>query len=89
MISPATALKDKREKKALYEKYNVKEYIIIDPTDQYIERYLLEDSVYGKGDIFGPQEVLKLKALTCIEIPLWKVFEVEAPEELKPITNNE
>jgi Uma2 family endonuclease len=69
VISPDTALKDKREKKTLYEKHGVKEYIIIDPTDQYVEYFFLEGAIYGKGDIFGPQEVLKLKALACIEIP--------------------
>jgi len=59
VLSPATALKDKREKKNLYEKYGVKEYIIVDPAAQYVERFLLEEGgLYGKGRIFGPKEVL-------------------------------
>jgi len=82
VISPATALKDKREKKALYEKHGVKEYIIVDPTDQYVERFLLEkDAHYAKGEVFGPMEVFLLVALKGIEIPLWKVFEVEEPKK--------
>ena len=82
VLSPATALKDKREKKALYEKYGVREYIIVDPTDQYVERFLLdEDSLYGKEEVFGPKEVLRLASLEGIEIPLWEVFEVEGPKE--------
>lgn len=81
VISPNTALKDKREKKALYERYGVREYIILDPTDQYVERFVLEEgSVYGKGEIFGPKEILNLVSLEGIEIPLWEVFEVEGPE---------
>ena len=75
-------MKDKREKKAQYERHGVREYIIVDPTDQYVERFMLEeDGVYGKGAIFGPTEVLPLVALKDIEIPLWEVFEVEGPEE--------
>ena len=82
VLSPATALKDKREKKTLYEKYGVKEYIIVDPTDQYVERFLPgEDGLYGKGEIFGPKETLLSVVLEDIQIPLWEVFEVEAPEE--------
>ena len=82
VISPATALKDKRGKKALYEKHGIKEYIIVDPTDQYVERFLFgEDGLYGKGDIFGPMEVLPIVGLEGIEIPLWEVFEVEGPED--------
>ena len=81
VLSPATALKDKREKKALYEKYGVKEYIIIDPAAQYVERFLLkEGGLYGKGEIFGPRETLLSIALKDIKISLWEVFEVEAPE---------
>jgi Uma2 family endonuclease len=81
VLSPATALKDKREKKALYEKYGVKEYIIVDPAAQYVERFLLEEGgLYGKGEIFGPMEVLPLVGLEGIEIPLWEVFEVEKPK---------
>ncbi|MBW2035745.1 MAG: Uma2 family endonuclease, partial [Deltaproteobacteria bacterium] len=79
---PTSALKDKREKKAQYEKYCVREYIIVDPTDQYVERFLLgEDGLYGKGEIFGPMEVLPVVALERIEIRLWEVFEVEKPRE--------
>jgi len=82
VISPATALKDKREKKTLYEKHGVKEYIIIDPTDQYVERFFLEGAIYVKGEIFGPTEVLPLTSLKDMEIALWKVFDVEGPTEL-------
>ena len=47
-----------------------------------MERFLLgEDGVYGTGAIFGPMEVLPTVALEGIQIPLWDVFEVEAPEE--------
>jgi len=80
VLSPNTALKDKREKKALYERHGVKEYIIIDPIEQYAEKfYLNENGLYGHPDIFGPKEVMKLKILDDIEISLWEVFETEPP----------
>ena len=82
VLSPATALKDKREKKNLYEKYGVKEYIIVDPAAQYVERFLLEEGgLYVKSEIFGPKEVLPLVSLKEIEIPLWELFEVEKPKD--------
>lgn len=82
VLSPATALKDKREKKNLYETYGVKEYIIVDPAAQYVERFLLkEGGFYGKGEIFGPKEILSLISLGDIEITLWEIFEVKEPEE--------
>ncbi len=82
VLSPNTAIKDKREKRLLYEKAGVREYLIIDPTEQYVERYLLDEKgSYGLPDIFGPKEVMKLKAFEEIEIPLWEVFETEVPGE--------
>ena len=81
VLSPATALKDKREKKGLYERYGVKEYIIIEPVDQYIERFLVEEGgVYSKGEIFGPREILNLVSLKGVELPFWEVFEIEGPK---------
>ncbi|RZB30251.1 MAG: hypothetical protein SRB1_02531 [Desulfobacteraceae bacterium Eth-SRB1] len=83
VISPSTVVKDKREKKARYERYGIGEYIIVDPADQYVERFLLgEDVLYGKGDIFGSMEVLHLVALEGVEIPLWEVFGIKGPEAM-------
>ncbi|MCL0085646.1 Uma2 family endonuclease [Thermodesulfovibrionales bacterium] len=82
VLSPATALKDKREKKNLYKKYLVKEYIIIDPVAQYAERFLLDEGgLYGEGEIFGPEDILAVASASGIRIPLWEVFEVEPPKE--------
>lgn len=78
ILSPFTALKDLRDKKALYEKYGVKEYIVIDPMEEYVERFWLgEDGTYGKGEIFGPLEVLRFKLFDEIEVNLQEIFEVE------------
>jgi Uma2 family endonuclease len=77
VLSPWTSLKDKREKKLLYERYGVKEYIIIDAIEQYVERFVLKEGSYGGSEVFGPQEVLKLSSLEEIDIPLWEVFELE------------
>lgn len=79
VLSPATALKDKREKKALYERSGVREYVIIDPIELYVERFSLKDKRYGEAEIFGPREVLSLKGLEGLKISLWEVFDTEAP----------
>ncbi|MEN8180181.1 MAG: Uma2 family endonuclease [Pseudomonadota bacterium] len=80
VLSPATALKDKREKKALYERSAVREYVIIDPIELYVERFVLKGKRYSETEIFGPQEVLPLNSLKGIDITLWEVFEMEAPD---------
>ena len=79
VLSPATALKDKREKRALYEKSGVREYVIVDPIELYVERFVLKGKRYGEPALFGPREVMPLKSLEGMDIPLWEVFEVEPP----------
>jgi len=76
VLSPSTALKDRREKKALYERYGVKEYILVYPLDQYVEHYILQqDGSFGNAQILGPDETLRLIVMDEVEIPLRKVFE--------------
>jgi Uma2 family endonuclease len=74
VLSPATALKDKREKKALYEKYGVREYIMAYPLEGYVERFILKDNKYGTPELFGAQEKVLLHSLEKIEIPLADIF---------------
>lgn len=71
VLSPATALKDLREKKNLYEKFGVNEYIVIDPLEEYVGQFSLgADGTYNKGEVFGPQEVLQFKLLEGVEVNL-------------------
>jgi len=82
VLSPSTKLKDRREKRELYEKYCVKEYVMIDVTEQLVERfYLGKNNVYGKSDIFTPEENMKLFSLNNMEITLSDVFEYNLTDE--------
>ena len=81
VLSPGTALKDMREKKLLYERSGVREYVVIDPLEEYVQRFWLQhDGHYGSSDVFGPCEVLPLRSLPEIEIQLWEIFDVNPPE---------
>ncbi len=86
ITSFSTVLKDKREKRALYEKFGVSEYILIHPENEYVEQFFLTDGKYGAADILNWDEELKLKAFDII-IYLWEIFEKELPKKEKE--NNE
>jgi len=80
VLSPSTARKDRWEKKRLYEKCGVKEYLLIDPEGKYVERFLrAEDGFFDRGEILSPRETLSLKSLPGIDIPLWELFGTEKP----------
>jgi len=80
VISPSTSLKDRREKKKLYEKFGVKEYLIIYPEDELVERFILQNDKYPAPDVFNWDETMKLEILEP-DVNIWEIFGKEREEE--------
>lgn len=80
VLSPNTSTKDLREKKALYERAGVKEYVVVDPLEHYAIRFLNGADGFDKGTVFGPDQMLIVAMLEGVEVPLWEVFEVAGPD---------
>lgn len=81
VVSPGTEVKDRREKKGLYEKSGVKEYLIVFPEREYVEQYVLENDRYGPPEIFNWDEILRLR-LFPNEITLAEIFEKVAEKDV-------
>ncbi len=78
VLSPTTKHKDRWLKRKLYEKHAVKEYFLVDPDDETVERYALqENGRYDQSEIFDKSQTLKLTSLSGIEIPLEEMFTIE------------
>lgn len=77
VASPSTEIKDRREKKTLYEQAGVSEYIIVFPERNYIERYTLAAKNYGPAELFNWDEQLPLQTFPELTINLWEIFEKE------------
>ena len=75
ILSPATALRDRREKFALYEKHGVREYWIADPTTQLVEVYRLKDRRFQRAGVFGPNDSFE-SAVLGVTIALNTLFAV-------------
>jgi Uma2 family endonuclease len=71
ILSPSTGYYDLRQKKDVYEKYGVKEYIVIDPVSQNADLYALKDSVY-----YLHQKAKKNEKLNSIILP-GLIFDLE------------
>ncbi len=55
VLSPSTHLKDLREKFDLYQRMGVREYWIIDPAVEWINRFVLcQDGRYGEPELREP-----------------------------------
>lgn len=74
ILSPATAQKDRTEKKALYEENGVEEYWIVDPTGQAVTRYHHSGRRFGRGKVFTVREVLRSRALPGFTLHVKEIF---------------
>lgn len=52
VFSPSTARRDKEYKFHLYEKYGVREYWMVDPVNQYVEVYVLQEGVFVRQGVY-------------------------------------
>jgi len=78
ILSPRTSKKDRTVKRNLYERFAVKEYLLVDLDDETIEIYRLnEDGKYGKSDIYVNKDEIELNTLPKVKIPMAKVFQMK------------
>lgn len=75
ILSPSTSPKDQSIKKNLYEKFGVKEYLIVDPAWRCVYRYTLEENNrFGLPEYFDSEKELPSSSLPGLSVPLRKVF---------------
>jgi Uma2 family endonuclease len=75
ILSPSNAYYDLRQKKDIYEKYGVKEYIIIDPIQQNADLYILKNGTFILKQKAQLTEVLKSVLLPGFDIEVSKLFQ--------------
>ena len=76
VLSASTALRDRREKRDLYQRFGVREYLLIDAEAGVVEQLVLgDDGTYEKPVVLGADERVRLRCLGNLEIALAAVFE--------------
>ena len=73
VLSPSTEPKDRRRKRALYERSGVREYFLVNPEAEFIEKYALTPAGYGKPTLYEGQESFKVEAID-LEITVQDLF---------------
>ncbi|RYE30190.1 MAG: Uma2 family endonuclease [Sphingobacteriaceae bacterium] len=74
ILSPSTAYYDLMQKKDVYERFGVKEYLIIDPIRQIAELHVLENEVFTLKQKEAKNGFINLTTLPGLQIDLQKLF---------------
>ncbi|XOF33550.1 MAG: Uma2 family endonuclease [Candidatus Electrothrix sp. YB6] len=76
ILSPSTAAKDLKVKRALYEEHGVREYWLFHPTDRTVMVYRPdEDGQYARAEIFDREDMLGSPLFDGLEIQLAEIFQ--------------
>jgi Uma2 family endonuclease len=75
VLSPSTALKDKRVKLRRYRLSGVREYWIVDQLNQIVEVYKLSENVFTEPQVYGKEETVKVGIFEDLEINLHDIFD--------------
>jgi Uma2 family endonuclease len=74
VLSPSTALYDRREKFERYQKHGVFEYWIIDPIAEFIEVWTLTNDTFTRLGLFAPQDTFVSPILDGQQVELTAIF---------------
>ena len=78
VLSPSNSVKDRRVKKNLYQTHGVKEYLIVSPMEETVERFFLNDNGrYGESDIFSWHESFASRIFPDLIFDMRFIFDKE------------
>lgn len=75
VLSPTTALKDKRVKLRTYRLSGVREYWIVDPPNQIVEIYKFSENIFTEPQVYGKDETVKVGIFEDLNINLRDIFD--------------
>ncbi|MFP5212128.1 MAG: Uma2 family endonuclease [Acidobacteriota bacterium] len=63
VLSPATEVKDRREKMALYARFGVTEYFLVQPDQEFIEKYRFNDGANMRVGLYRGDDVFSVDTI--------------------------
>lgn len=74
ILSPSTARRDKVVKRALYERVGVKEYWLVDPSNEIVDIMVHDGARFGPLQSYGQGDIIESTMLPGIAIEVKSVF---------------
>lgn len=74
VLSPSTSRNDRVKKYNTYQHFGVHEYWIIDPANETVEIYVLENGIYQRWNVYGMEDVITSKQFEELAISAEDMF---------------
>lgn len=74
VLSPSTAIRDRKDKSKIYLANGVKEFWLVDPDLQLVEMLMASDNAWILAGVFDQEDILTSALLTGLELNLGEVF---------------
>ena len=74
VLSPSTSRNDRVKKYNTYQRFGVHEYWVIDPANETVEIYILENGVYQRWNVYGREDVITSKQFEELAISAEDMF---------------
>ncbi len=74
IMSPSTGSRDKKQKKALYARFGIREYWIVDPFSRTVDQFILEESDYRLAAVYAAGDCLESPHFPSISIDITSLF---------------
>ncbi|XEC95909.1 Uma2 family endonuclease [Paenibacillus tarimensis] len=79
IVSPHSVKRDRYSKKAAYSRYRIPEYWIVDPSNESLEQYVLDEGdKYTLREIYESEETIRSDRLSCISFTMKQITESAA-----------
>jgi len=74
VLSPSTSRNDRIKKYNAYQKFGVTEYWIVDPLNETVEIYVLDEGAYKRWNAYGREDMIQSKQFESLEIAGEEMF---------------
>ena len=74
ILSPTTMEMDMLFKKALYQRFGVREYWLVDPEEKKVEVFFIEGGKYKEKGVFFQHDVVQVRMIQGLSVDLNEVF---------------
>lgn len=83
ILSPSSVKRDKQGKLHSYARFTIPEYWIVDPSNKFIEQYLLNGQQYSLPYVYAGDDKVQSDHITCISFSMEEIMEnvLKAPED--------